>query len=113
MKEWNHTPYSLTMSEESEPLYTLYFGNEVVGCTTPRSTEVPVDTCQRIVNEYLRYKGYKHWLSIMNISGYDLDAYSEETWLEFMKSKFAVRLKILLAQAQEDLRNEQANEVLQ
>lgn len=113
MKEWNNTPYTLTMSEESEPLYTLYYGSEVVGCTTPRSTEAPLDVCQRIVHDYLRYKGYRHWLNIMTISGYDLDRHSEKTWLEFLKSKFAVRLKILLAQAQEDLRDEQTNEVLQ
>jgi hypothetical protein len=103
MKQWNNSPYTLTISEESDPLYTLYYGSDVVMCTTSRGSENPYDVCKRVVNNYLRYKCYNHWLNIMSLSGYDLDPHLEETWLEFMKSKFVVKLKILLADIQEDL----------
>ena len=103
MKQWNNGPYTLTISEESDPLYTLYYGNEVVSCTTIRNNETPKETCGRVINNYLRYKCYGHWLNIMALSGYNLDPHLEETWLEFMKSKFVVKLKILLAIAQEEI----------
>lgn len=106
MKTWKNKPYTLTVSEEDDPLYTLYYGSEVVRCTTARNSESKSDTCTRIIHDYLRYKGYKHWLNIMSIAGYDLDQHSEQTWLEFLKSKFAVKLKSLNSKVQEDLSNE-------
>lgn len=109
MRTWKNSPYTLTINNDADPLYTLYYGKEVVVCTTARKDEIMASTCRRVIHDYLRYKCYNHWINITKLSGYGLDPHLEQTWLEFLQSRFAVKLKTLLATIEKDLQDEQTN----
>lgn len=108
MKSYKHEPYSLTINDDAAPLITLYDGREVVECIELRSSELPIDGCQRIINKYLKHKLYYRYIHICRCIEAEtdknkVDAKSDEVWLEFLKTPQAIRVRELLEIARKDL----------
>lgn len=107
MREWEVKPYKLTINDDKDPLYTLYFGRYTVLCVTENKNELPPDTCQRVINRYIKHGGYKHWCDLIRIADKDVNVAElkqkeSKYWFEYLTSPHVNRLRKLLNKIKAD-----------